>query len=223
MQANRQNGANRVLIAIGLLIALGLPFIHLAYLGRLFAGLGHLWSEQAAWLVFLAIILLYVLGVERRPLSSIGFRAPALPGLLLGVAAAVAIIGGDIAISRVEAALHLHVKPEIASLFQTAFWFRVVLVTRAAVAEEVVFRGYGFERITELTGSKYLAAAATFALFALAHYSGGGLALFLVAAWGGLILTLLYLWQRNLWITITAHWLTDAVGFLLVPLMSAHH
>jgi membrane protease YdiL (CAAX protease family) len=63
----------------------------------------------------------------------------------------------------------------------------------------------------------------TFVLFSVAHYSGGGLALALVAAWGGFVLTVLYLWRRNLWTTILAHWLTDAFGLLLAPMMNAHH
>jgi membrane protease YdiL (CAAX protease family) len=36
-----------------------------------------------------------------------------------------------------------------------------------------------------------------------------------VAGFGGLLLTILFLWRGNLWANVLAHWLTDAAGFLL--------
>jgi membrane protease YdiL (CAAX protease family) len=100
---------------------------------------------------------------------------------------------------------------------------RVLTVTRAAFVEETLFRGYGFERLAELTRSPLLAGLITFALFTLAHLSGGGWGQVIIAAWGGLILTLLYMWRRNIWATIIAHWLTDGAAFILLPLLMAHH
>jgi membrane protease YdiL (CAAX protease family) len=214
---------NRVLILIGLLIALGLPFAHLSTWGKTYSGLGPLWGGEAAWAAFFLVILLYVLFVERRPLSSIGFRRPKISDAGIGIAGLFVIIAGDAAISAVETRLHLAVKSQITALFATPFSYRAFIAVRAAVVEETAFRGYGFERITDLTGSKWLAAVVTFVLFSVAHYSGGGLALALVAAWGGFVLTVLYLWRRNLWTTILAHWLTDALGLLLAPMMNAHH
>lgn len=219
----RARTENRVLVLIGLLIALGLPFAHLGALGKAYSGLGPLWGSEAAWVTFFVVILLYVLVVERRPLSSIGFRRPGIWDIVIGVLAVLAIIVGGVVINAVEASLHLAVKPQIAALFATPFWYRVFIAFRAAVAEETAFRGYGFERLVDLTGSKWLAAFVTFALFSLAHYQGGGLALLLVAAWGGFVLTAVYLWRRNLWATIITHVLTDAFGLLVAPALAAHH
>ena len=99
----------------------------------------------------------------------------------------------------------------------------MLLVSRAAFVEETAFRGYGFERITELTGSKWLAALVTLVLFTMAHYAGGGWAQVIIAAWGGLVLTVLYLWRRNLWANIICHWLIDGTAFLLLPMIPQHH
>jgi len=214
---------NRILVLLGLLIALGLPFAQISRWGKTYSGLGPLWGGESAWVTFFVIILLYVLLVERRPLSSIGFHRPKLWDVPVAVGAMIAIVIGDAVIGTVEARLHLMVRPQITALYATPFWYRVFITTRAAVSEETAFRGYGFERLTELTGSKWLAAVVTFALFSVAHYSGGGLALLLVAAWGGFVLTALYLWRRNLWTTILAHWLTDAVGLLVMPTIALHH
>jgi|GEM_PF-5822705 len=60
-------------------------------------------------------------------------------------------------------------------------------------------------------------------LFTLAHLSGGGAGQVIIAAFGGLVLTALYFWRGNLWANIIAHWLTDGAGFILLPLIGAHH
>jgi|KBSMisStaDraftv2_1062788.scaffolds.fasta_scaffold316459_3 membrane protease YdiL (CAAX protease family) len=44
-------------------------------------------------------------------------------------------------------------------------------LTRAAVAEEFLFRGYGLERLQELTGSKWIAGLLTLAIFTYGHLS----------------------------------------------------
>lgn len=214
----------RVQIVIGLLIALGLPFCHLGNLGKSYSGLGPRLGGEVLWWLLFVVILVYVVRVEREPLASIGYRAPGWANIGLGVAFAVAaIIGIGVITTLVLPALHLAVKAQITSIFQEPFWFRVMLVTRAAFVEETAFRGYGFERLTELSGSKWLAAVVTCGLFMLAHYAGGGLGQVLVALWGGVVLTVLYVWRRNIWAAILCHWLTDAAGFLLVPMATPHH
>jgi membrane protease YdiL (CAAX protease family) len=37
----------------------------------------------------------------------------------------------------------------------------------------------------------------------------------LIAGFGGLLLTLLYVWRRNLWINIIAHFVVDGASVLL--------
>src|SRR6185312_6233837 len=99
-----------------------------------------------------------------------------------------AVLGIGLVFAVILPALHLSVAQKITSLFQTPLWFRVLLVSRAAFVEEIAFRGYGFERLAELTRSKWLAALATCGLFTLAHYSGGGWGQVIIAAWGGVVL-----------------------------------
>jgi membrane protease YdiL (CAAX protease family) len=215
--------SNRLVAVMGLMIALGLPFCHLGDLGKAHSGLGPLLGGEILWWALFVLILIYVLAVERRPLSSIGFRAPGGVDILLAVVFAVgAILGIGLLFSVILPALHLTVAQKIANLFQAPFWFRVLIVARAAFVEETTFRGYGFERLSELSGSKWLAALATCGLFTLAHYSGGGWGQVIIAAWGGVVLTALYLWRRNLWANILCHWLTDGVGFLLLPMLPHH-
>jgi len=211
----------RVEILVGLLIALGLPFCHLTELGKALGGLA---GGELPWWLLLVCILAYTTRIERLPLASLGYRTPGWANIGLAFAFALGgIVGIGLITSFVLPALHLSVERRITSLFQTPFWYRAILVTRAAFVEETAFRGYGFERLAELSGSSLLAAAATFALFTLAHYSGGGWGQVIVAAWGGLVLTALFLWRRNTWANILCHWLTDAAGFLLLPAVGGHH
>ena len=51
-------------------------------------------------------------------------------------------------------------------------------------------------------------------VFALAHAGGWGSSQIIFAAVPGLVLTLFFLWKRDLWICIIAHFLTDAAGLL---------
>jgi membrane protease YdiL (CAAX protease family) len=213
----------RIQTAMGLLLALGLPFCHLGDLGKKYSGLGPLWGGEVLWWVLFVAILAYVLLVERKSLASIRYVRPGAADIAFGVLAAfAAVFGIGVLFSIMLPALHLSVAQKITGLFVAPLWFRVVLVTRAAFVEETTFRGYGFERFAEWTGSKWLAAIVTFALFTLAHLSGGGWGQVIIAAYGGIVLTLLYVWRRNLWANIICHWLTDGAGFILVPLMSAH-
>jgi membrane protease YdiL (CAAX protease family) len=104
---------------------------------------------------------------------------------------------------------------EMGRLLNTPFWYRFFLVTTAAVVEETLFRGYPIERIGEWSGSRILAGVITWIAFTYAHLRGWGWAHLIVAGFAGLLLTILFLWRRNLWANMLAHWLTDGAGFLL--------
>jgi membrane protease YdiL (CAAX protease family) len=215
--------SRRIQIVIGLLLALGLPFCHLGDLGRAHSGLGPLLGGEVLWWALFAAIVLYTLFVEHRALSSIGLRKPGVWDIALGVLAGIAVfMGTGIIFQFVLPALHMSVDRQLASAVQAPLWFRLINVTRAAVVEEAAFRGYGLERLNELTGSALFAGFVTWVLFTMAHLSSWGWAQVIIAAYGGLVLTALYLWRRNLWANIIAHWLADGAAFILLPLMMHH-
>jgi membrane protease YdiL (CAAX protease family) len=214
----------RIQIVIGLLIALGLPFCHLGTLGRTYSGLGPLLGGEVLWWILFAVILAYTLLVERKSLSTLGFRRPGVWDIALGILAGVVMFMGiGMIFQFVLPALHLEVNQHLNTLLSAPLWFRLLTVTRAALVEETAFRGYGFERIAEWTGGPLLAGLATWALFTIAHLQSWGWGQVIIAAYGGLVLTILYIWWRNLWANIIAHWITDGAGFLLVPFLIAHH
>jgi membrane protease YdiL (CAAX protease family) len=220
----RQFKMRRTQIIIGLLLALGLPVCHLGDLGKNYSGLGPLFGGEVLWWVLFAAIVLYVLFAEHKSLSSIGFRKPGVGDVVLGILGAIVMfIGIGVIYQVVLPALHLRVDQQLRSVIQAPLWFSILNVTRAAVVEETAFRGYGLSRIQELTGSKVLAAVATWFLFTVGHLTSWGWAQVIIAAFGGLVLTLLFVWRGNLWANIIAHWLTDGAAFILLPLIAPHH
>jgi membrane protease YdiL (CAAX protease family) len=102
-----------------------------------------------------------------------------------------------------------------ASIQSMPFWFRIFLILRAAVFEELFYRGFMIERLTELTRLRWLAALVSLGAFTLAHVNGWGWAHLMIAGFGGIVLTTLYLVRRDLACNMLAHFLTDAVAFLV--------
>lgn len=202
---------------IGLLFTLAITFLPLGTWGLAHSGLGPPWGREVFFWALTIALLAYVLLVERRPLSSIGFRRPGVWDIVWGVVTGGVIVVGLGAIFGLLFPL-LHLKMNTGTmntLLHTPIWYRVALVTRAAVTEEILYRGYPMERLRELTGTRWIGAVLTLAAFTYAHLSGWGPAHLLIAGSAGLFLTLLYLWRRNLWVNMLAHWITDGVGFLL--------
>jgi membrane protease YdiL (CAAX protease family) len=98
--------------------------------------------------------------------------------------------------------------------------FLVISWTEAAFIEEMFFRGYFLNRLTDLVGKERLGIAIALILnaivFGTAH-SYQGITGVLDTALASLILGLLYYFaRRNLWLPIIAHGILDTIGFLLI-------
>lgn len=215
---------HRVLSGIGLLLTLGVGLLPLSHWGRLYSGLGNTWGAEVLWWGAGLVVLLYVIAIERRSLASIGFRAP--KGWDIGWAlifGIVMFVGAGVLDSLVFPALHWKINAAAyQAIIGAPIGYRIALVTRAAVCEEILFRAYPLERLTAWSGSMWLAGLVSLVVFTYAHLSSWGAPQLVVAAYGGALLTILYLWRRNIWASMLAHWIADS-GFVLVPLLSAHH
>jgi membrane protease YdiL (CAAX protease family) len=109
----------------------------------------------------------------------------------------------------------------VASITHVPLWLQTATMVRAGVVEEILFRGYAIERLWTLSGSKWLAATVSAAAFIAIHISSWGYSQLIVVAFGALILSLLYLFRRDLASNMGAHFLTDFVGFMLARLQGA--
>jgi len=201
---------------LGLLLALGCISLPFGTWDHAFASVGHMAANELVYWGLVVAILLYVSRIERRPLASIGFRRPGSKDIIVAAATGAVIVAMlGVMYLVVFPAMHWDETQQIQTLTAVPFWLRFIAVVRAAVSEEILFRGYALERVQELTGSRSAAGVFTWAIFTLEHLSYWGWHHLLIAGTAGAMLTLLYLWRRNLWANMLAHFIVDAVGFLL--------
>jgi membrane protease YdiL (CAAX protease family) len=114
-------------------------------------------------------------------------------------------------------------KGTLAALASHSIPIILLIAAMAGIAEEIVFRSILISQLETATGRSWLAAAISLAIFAGAHAGGWGPWQILFAAVPGLILTIFFLWKRDLWVCILAHFLTDALGLLGAAAGLAHH
>lgn len=200
-----------------LLIVFQLPIVGWLVPGKSFAAMAG--GEVIFWTMTL-IILGYVVFVERRPLGSIGLKRLSWKSVAFGLIATVIAMGGAVLMYLVIfPALGVQLnqaEASMSSLQATPLWFQILLALRAAVFEEVFYRGFAIERLTEIIGSRWLAALLSLAGFTAAHLNYWGWVPLIVVAFQGAVLTGLYLLRRDLGSNMIAHFACDVVSFLLL-------
>jgi membrane protease YdiL (CAAX protease family) len=205
----------------GLFFSLVAPFLEYLVFQGLYGPTQSLTRTALGIAVHLAnfmVVVLIVVRAEGNPLASIGVRPLQWSTIPLGLAAGVlfTIVAGVLA-----SLLKLNSDAVYVGYLQSLpFVVRVLLVVTAGVFEETLYRGYALERFASMWGSKWLAAIATLALFTVMHVPAVGWAHLLPVAIMGSLVTLLYLWKRNLLVNVVAHTTIDAIGLLVAPLFS---
>lgn len=164
-------------------------------------------------------IIYYVLKIEKRPLSSIAFKKFkasrdikwGLIGFGLG-GMSFAITGPVLAIMGMETTMD-----GIDKLMAYPIWFRIGVALIAGTTEEVLFRAYPMERLSEWTGSIWIAGLLTVLLFAGLHipfWSYGGA---IQIGIGCIIWTLIYIKTRSIWTMVIMHVVNDLFAFVCLP------
>ncbi len=208
------SSGKKSIAAIALMVFLQLPIAaHLISGDGITAQIG----REAVYWGFTVVLISYIHFVERRPLTSVRLFKPTWKSLLYGIAAGAIMIAG-------MALIYLFVFPLLGvspvesgmtAVKAQPIWFRLLLVLRAGVFEELYFRGFMIERLTEIFGVRWIAAGISLAAFTFAHLAYWGWPHLIIAGFGGAVLTGLYLLRCDLSCNIFAHLLTDAVGFLV--------
>jgi membrane protease YdiL (CAAX protease family) len=180
--------------------------------------IGEMLAREAIWWCYALAILLWLTFAERLPLISIGFRRPTWKSVVFGVLAAV-VVTAIMVLQFAVVIPVLYLSPDTAmakqqAILKTPFWYRVLLVLRAAVVEEILFRGYLIEKVRQLSGSTALAVVVSVAAFTYAHLRGWGAVHLIAVGASGMVFSLLYVWRRDLSSNMIGHFLSDAVGFL---------
>jgi len=216
----------KVATRVGLLVAIGGVALLASPAHRLLGDPARLRTQVldqlVLWLLFAAVLAI-VLVWERAPLASIGWkpfawRSLALAALFAAVVMWIATPIGSFVASKLFG-LPLF-EAGIADFSQRPLWLKVVAVVTAGVVEETLFRGYALERIASITGSEWLAAAITLAIFTAVHWPVWGTGPIVVFLFSGGLLTAAYVWQHDLVANVVAHVVVDAVGLIIVPALA---
>ena len=210
----RRHSRMRVVATALVLVIFQLPLGHLVHGENLAAQAGR---EAIFWALTLVLVV-YILLIERRPLSSIGLKRPTWKSVVFGLISAFVMVGGSVIIYLVVfPALGLQANEGGLQVLQSMpLWFQTALIVRAAVFEELYYRGFAIERLTEITGFGWIASLISLAAFTFAHLSYWGWASLIAVAFEGAILTGLYLFRRDLASNMIAHLFANVASFLLL-------
>jgi membrane protease YdiL (CAAX protease family) len=199
----------------GLIFAIGFPLLPLTRWLQEFGSIGHLVRYELTWWAATLLLLVYARRVENTSWRQLGFTRLKKGDWLLVVVAALGML-------LILAAVYYLLFPllritestQINQLLQTPLWWRILSTVRAAVSEEVFYRGFGLQEVERLMGGKWIGAAVSLAFFTLAHAPAWGWMHLIPAFLGGLLLTLLFLRRRNLWVNMACHFLVDLTAVL---------
>ncbi|MDE2362246.1 MAG: CPBP family intramembrane metalloprotease [Hyphomicrobiales bacterium] len=178
---------------------------------------------QASLWVVLAVTLACLVYGERLPLSSVGLVHPRLRSVGIGLAIGAGVYAALFAMVAILVQFHLFEAQKGVEAVQTwPLWLRLFALVTAGVVEEALYRGYAIERLTALTGRRWLAAIIALAAFSVAHVPFWGLAALATPIIGGGFFTIVYLWRRDLVACMTAHIVVDFVGLVIAPALGMH-
>ena len=176
-------------------------------------------GQLALWMLFAAVLLIVCLW-EKQPVSSLWLKPFRWQTLAWSAALVLAIIFLLFPVAEfVRNALRL---PGYASGMEkiAAFpiWFRIFAAATAGIVEETLFRGYSITRLTNLTGSLWLAAMLSTIAFAALHFPVWGIGPCCSILISGGAITAFFIWQRDLLVMILSHFFIDAWALVIVPL-----
>jgi membrane protease YdiL (CAAX protease family) len=167
--------------------------------------------ELVVWMMAAFLILLVRFG-EGLPLSSIRLgTAPWRQSLKHG--ATLTGLCGVTAWIVISFTGYGH-GPGSAEFNKMPIWFETLGVIRAGIVEELFFRGYAIERLESIGCGRVLSAAIPLIIFAAAHWTGG-IPNIIIAFVVGTVLTLFYMWRRDLVANMIGHGLSDFLGLVL--------
>jgi uncharacterized protein len=174
-------------------------------------------AAQAALILLVLTVLWLAHQAEGLAWKEIGLKRPNLTSVLLGIAlAALFVFVYGPAIYWLMSKLRLGgFERGLQKLEGLPVWYLLVAVLVGGSAEEVLYRGYAFERLASITGSIWLAGVIPLALFSIAHVPMWGWPAAGTMLLSGGILTAWYAWHRDLTANIMAHCLTDFVSIVL--------
>lgn len=166
-----------------------------------------------------ATIIAIVLFWENRSLSSIGWHSLHWESVAWGIAFALFLIFiySPLMLRAMQQLKLPGFEGGLSKLSVLPIWYVAIAVITGGIAEEILYRGYATERLSELTGSYWTGSVLALIAFGLAHVPMWGWGAALTTVISGTLLTIFYLWLGDLLPCIIAHIITDSVGLMIFP------
>lgn len=209
---------------VALLVALGGPPLFVLLSDRLFGKSPSLGVQILLPVLYCGLagfVIWIVIRTEGLPLRSIGLRRPDWSTLVLGVLVWVAALYLLPLITEplLDTLGSTGLEPGLQRLASLPVWFRIALGVTGGFVEETLYRGYAVERLATITGHRWVGGAISAVAFGLAHIPAWGLGFALGADLPfGILMTLFYLWRRDLLANILAH----STGLIVAMVTTVH-
>ncbi|MGA2354941.1 MAG: type II CAAX endopeptidase family protein [Terriglobales bacterium] len=174
-------------------------------------------AREACMFASAGVLVWLVRKREGLPLTSIGLgTSPLWKSLAWGVVIAIACIVPAAVLVKLTGYGHGAASQAFAKL---PVWVLFIVVLRAGVVEELFYRGYAIERLRAVGSGRVASWGIPLVVFSLAHWTGGAANILIALVLGG-ILTVFYLWRRDLVSNMCGHFLVDFVSNVLPALFS---
>jgi membrane protease YdiL (CAAX protease family) len=172
---------------------------------------------QVAYCALAAALIWSALRSERTSLASIGLRRPTWHTVLLaaGIFVVVQFVLPVITTPVLQFFGTAGVEAGVQRLATEPAWLRLVMAVTGGAIEEMLYRGYATSRLVEMTGSRWRGGVVAALAFGLAHIPAWGSGFALAADLPfGVVMTVVFLWRRDLAANIVAHSGALVVGLL---------
>jgi len=206
---------------IGLIIVLGSEFIlRDVFLPEHAKNIHIGMAVLVEWLILLILLAFWIPKIEGNKLESIGFGKFKWKHLWMGILTYLILMvvwtGSGFALKSIGLEGLRSLQPMIKE-YTPLILFSLFLT--GTFLEEVFYRGYLIERLTSLTGRRWLGAIVSWLAFTFVHLKFFGLGPTLDVGILSAGLVILYLKERSIWPCIIIHGINDAFGFLIFPLL----
>lgn len=167
------------------------------------------------WIFWIAVAIVLFISVrlENIPLAEFGIThntrslryrlIEMIVALIIGVIVAIVLfVFSDTVRTWLDKPSELTFDPE----HVLPFWVVLPAWITASFTEELLFRSYPIERLTMLTGNRWIASGISVVAFTLLHLIGWDWIHVLTLVFpGAIMLTGLYLWRKSLWFVVIVH------------------
>ena len=205
---------------IGLIIILGSEYIlRDVFISKGASGFQIGIAIAVEWVVALLILFYWIPKVERHNLGSIGFGKFRWRYIWISMVAYIVyfLISAGLEFGLKSAGLQ-GLRDLSPTLKGYGFPLLFGLFLTGTFVEEIFYRGYIIERVTELTGRRWVAGTISGLTFTLVHIRFFGLGPTLEVAIIAAVLVILYTRTKSIWPAIIVHGINDIFGFLIGPL-----